>query len=209
MKKFFLVLWTVLSAGFFASAQDEGLYAPAPPPDAAFVRVLHAVEGGKVQEPRIGDVSFGPLAYTEVSPYEVALQGTHEVTAGGLSERLELSAGRFYTVALTGDGIALFEDPTSQNRARALLLLYNLTDGEVELKTADGSTDVIPATPPGEVGSVEVNPIVVAFGVFAGGAPRATFDEVQLERGAAYSAFALGGTPPAVFVRSTTSVAEE
>jgi alginate O-acetyltransferase complex protein AlgF len=185
-----------------ATAQDEGLYAPAPPADAAFVRVLHAAEGAGEVSPRVGDTDFGALSYGDVSPYRVVPQGTAELSAGQVTETLELAAGRFYTVVLNGAATFL-EDPMLHNRARTLLVLYNASSKPVTLKTADGATEVIPDVPPGELGSVEVNPISVAFGVFAGNIALATFEELQLERGAVYSTFMLpDGT--AAFVQNTT-----
>ena len=184
-----------------ASAQDEGLYAPAPPADAAFVRVLKAGTGEL--PPTLGETAFEALAAGSVSPYRVVLQGSAELSAGDVTGALEVEAGRFYTVLLT-DAAVLLEDPALENRAQALLLLYNVSAAPVSLKTADGATDVIPDVAPGAVGSIEVNAISVAFGVFSGDAALSTFDEVQLERGAAYSTFVLPGDT-AVFVQSVTT----
>lgn len=191
----------LLPSALWSSAQEEGLYAPAPPADAAFVRILNA--GAAELSPTLGSTTFGGLPQSTVSPYRVVSQGTAELSAGSVTEALELSAGRFYTVLLT-DGAALIEDPTLQNRAQALLVLYNLSTEPVNLKTADGSTGVIPEVAPGEVGSIEVNPISVAFGAFSGDSALQGFDTVQLERGAAYSTFVLPeGT--AVFSQNTTA----
>lgn len=212
-------LWAVVIPIFLgvillgvAAAQDEGLYAPAPPADAAFVRVLNAGAGEVTL--RLGDTDFEALAYGEVSPYRVVLQGTADLSAGDVKETVALAAGRFYTVVLTdvlteettllGGAVTLLEDPTLENRARTLLLLYNVSAQPVNLKTADGETDVIPDVAPGEHGSVEVNPISVAFGAFAGGAALTIFDEVQLGRGAAYSTFVLPDDT-AIFVQNTTA----
>lgn len=185
------------------SAQDEGLYAPAPPADAAFVRVLHAAEGAGGVAPSVGDTDFETLSYGAVSPYRVVPQGTAELNAERVTEVLELEAGRFYTVVVT-DTATLLEDPTLQNRAQTLLALYNLSGEPVSLKTVDGATDVIPDVAPGELGSIPVNPISVAFGAFSGDAALATFEETQLERGAVYSTFVLpGGT--AFFAQNTTA----
>lgn len=198
IKTFIAGLLLLVSA---AAAQDEGLYAPAPPADAAFVRVLNA--GAGELTPALGETAFGALAAGTVSPYRVVLQGSAELSAGAVTSVLEVEAGRFYTVVVT-DEAALLEDPALQNRAQALLLLYNVSAAPVSLKTADGATDVIPDVAPGEVGSIEVNAISVAFGAFSGDAALNTFDEVQLERGAAYSTFVLPDDT-AVFVQSVTT----
>ncbi len=197
-----LLFVTVLVGAALVSAQEEGLYAPAPPADAAFVRVLHAAEGAGEVTPSVGDTDFGALAYGAVSPYRVVLQGTAELGAGRVTEALELEAGRFYTVVVT-DTVTLLEDPTLGNRAQTLLVLYNAYSEPVSLKTADGATDVIPDVAPGELGSIPVNPISVAFGAFSGDAALATFEETQLERGAVYSTFVLPGGD-AFFAQNTT-----
>ena len=142
-------------------AQEEGLYAPAPPAEAAFVRVLNAdtATAGEVA-PTLGETTYERLPYGSVSPYRVVLQGTSEFRAGSVTASLEFEAGRFYTVTLTEEA-TLSADPGLENRAQTLLLVYNASDTPVNLKTADGSTDVIPDVPPGKVGSIEVNPISV------------------------------------------------
>lgn len=185
----------------WVAAQEEGLYAPAPPADAAFVRVLNVGEGDIV--PTLGETAFSALSYGTVSPYRVVLQGSADLEAGTITDTLELQAGRFYTV-IVGEDAALLEDPTLENRAQTLLLLYNASAAPVNLKTADGSTDVIPDVAPGEVGSIPVNPISVAFGAFSGDTLLTAFDEAQLERSAAYSTFVLPDDT-AVFVQNTTA----
>ena len=196
------LLTALLSCSLLTSAQEEGLYAPAPPADAAFVRVLNASEGGETTT-SLGDTDFEALAYGAVSPYRVVLQGATALSAGSVSETVELAAGRFYTVVLD-DAATLVEDPALENRAQALLVLYNVSEKPVNLKTADGATAVIPDVAPGEVGSIAVNPISVAFGAFADETVLAAFDEVQLERGAVYSTFVLPDDT-AVFVQNTTA----
>jgi alginate O-acetyltransferase complex protein AlgF len=192
-----------------AWAQDQGLYAPAPPADAAFVRVLHTVPETDTLDSDIGGTTFETLSYGDVSVYRVVVQGEATVRAGEfgslseLGELLAFEAGHFYTVVL-GDEATLFQDPVLENRAQTLLVLYNLSSETAGLKTADGETDVIAKVAPGEVGSVPVNPIAVAFGAFAGDTALTTFDEVQLERSAAYSTFVLP-EGEARFVQNTTA----
>lgn len=211
----------VVIFGTLASAQE--LYAPAPPPDAAFVRVVHADEALGEVSPEVGDAAFDPLAFGLVSPYQVVTQGESELSAGELSESFEIEAGRFYTAVLTGEGAILLEDPTPENSARALLVLYNLSElPVVELRTADGDTEVIAGVESGSLGSIDVNPIAAAFGAFDGATdgaidgatdgatPVASFDEVQLGRGEVYSAFVFG-TPEAAsatFELNTTQTLE-
>ncbi len=182
-------------------AQDQGLYAPAPPADAAFVRVLNAA--ASPVSPTVGTLTFEPLDYGGVSAYEVVSQGEQPVSAGELSADVSLEAGYFYTLVM-GDTVQTLQDPALSNRAKTLLVLYNLSGEPVNLQTADGSTAVIPDVTSGELGSIEVNPISVAFGAFSGDAALQAFDEVALERGAAYSTFVLPDGS-AAFSQNTTA----
>lgn len=151
----------------------------------------------------IGAVTFESLDYGAVSAYEVVSQGEQTLSAGELSVNVPLEAGRFYTVAIY-DTVLTLEDPALSNRAKTLLLLYNLSGEPANLQTADGSTAVIPDVASGRLGSIEVNPISVAFGAFSGDAALQAFDEVALERGAAYSTFVLPDGS-AAFSQNTTA----
>ncbi|ADI15932.1 alginate O-acetyltransferase AlgF [Truepera radiovictrix] len=203
-----MVLWAFLW-GVQGAAQE--LYAPAPPPDAAFVRVVHAAQDLAEVTPEVGESTFDAIAFGSVTPYQVVSQGERTLLAGALEETLEVSAGRFYTVALTDEGALLLEDPTLDNSARALLTLYNLSDlAAVDLRTADGETEVIAGVAPGASASIDVNPITTAFGVFEADVPIATFDEVALQRGGVYSAFVFGpaDAPSGLFEVNTTQTLE-
>jgi alginate O-acetyltransferase complex protein AlgF len=192
----------------FAWAQEEGLYAPAPPADAAFVRILHALPDAPAFDVSIDDVSYGELAFSQVSLYRVVTQGERTLSAGDMSEALTVKAGKFYTLAVTPGGVVVTEDPNSTNRAKALLILYNLSDmASVDLKTADGKTDVLVGVAGGTQKSIEVNGITVDLAVSSSGADLQAFPGVSLERGAAYSVIVLGtaSAPNVVWVQSETT----
>ncbi len=202
----YLVILSAFQIAFSVLAQDEGLYAPAPPADAAFVRIINVSQDTLALT--IGDMPYGDLAFTETSPYRVVIQGDRAIQAGLLSQEFSVEVGKFYTVAVTPDSITILEDKANENRAKALLSVYNLSDIEtVDLKTADGATDVILGVAKGSESSIEVNGISVALGVFSNGQALHTFDEVSLERGAAYSTIVLGTAdrPTVIWVQSETT----
>ena len=58
MKKIWILCLTIISCVF---AQDEGLYAPAPPADGAFVRVVHAFQTAPSTGVTVGDTAYGDL----------------------------------------------------------------------------------------------------------------------------------------------------
>jgi alginate O-acetyltransferase complex protein AlgF len=166
--------------------QEDGLYAPAP----------------------MNDTAYEELSFAQVSPYRVVPQGARTLVAGDVSQEIEVQAGKFYSLAITPGGVVVLEDASSSNRAKALLLLYNFSDiPTIDLKTADGKTEVFSGVAPGTETSVEVNGITVDLAVSSEGKVLQEFPGVQLERGAAYSAFVLGtaSAPTVIWVQSETT----
>lgn len=203
----FQIFCVLLSIYGFVLAQDEGLYAPTPPDNAAFLRVVHIATDEENVSVSVANTNYGELGFAEVTPYRIVLEGKRAVNAGSIEDVFDVESGNFYTAFFVGDSIDIVVDATNLDRSKALLALYNYsTLDSVDLKTADGSTDVITGIAPKDQANIAVNGITVALGVFTNGGPVTIFDEVQLERGAAYSAivFSSEGQPEAVFVRSET-----
>lgn len=177
MKKYvFLSFLTLLP---LASAQD-GLYDPAPPANSAFVRVLNAPSGtlgGKAVSAEKG----------AASAYVIIPQGDFEAKVGTVSGKLKVEAGNFYSVVVSGGKLVLLKDQAAENRAKALLTVYNLTKNSLDLKTADGKTTVLKDVKAGESGSRAVNGITVDLSAFAGSKAVGTVKGVKLERGSAYA----------------------
>jgi alginate O-acetyltransferase complex protein AlgF len=184
-----IVLLCLLGAGSFSLA--DTLYGTQAPKDAAFVRVFRAVDGSGPLE--VGARRFDPPR-GGVTPYRPVLPDIYLLRAGG--EELELipRVRRYYTLALTAEGLRVFEDVEHDDPARAQLVLYNLLpQARVELKTADGRSSVIAAVGPGQAGRVNVNPIAVQLGVFGTDGLRAALGDPGLRRGASYSVFVFPG----------------
>ena len=164
----------------FAAAQ-EGLYDPAPPADSAFVRVLNAPTatlGSKTVTAEKG----------AASAYVVIPQGELTAKLGTVSGKLKVEAGNFYSVIAQGSKLVLLKDEGAENRAKAVLTIYNLSRAaSVDLKTADGKTAVVTGVKPGESGSRAVNGITVTLAAFSGTKNLGSIKEIKLERGNAYA----------------------
>lgn len=204
--------WTVLIVGaLFLSggaraAEDEGLYDPAPPAGAAFVRVMDVREGAAPGSTQ----AAGPALAVELddqkvnvpkegtSAYHVVMQGDRQATLGPARFPFTIFAGRFYTLVVEGapaaPRLSVLADPNPDNPAKAILVLYNFTDREaLRLATADGRTTVIPAVTRGMNASQDVNPLTVGLGVGEpGGGVLATLAPIALERGEVYGLIARG-----------------
>ena len=95
------ILITLFALSFSSFAQDEGLYPDPPPADAAFVRVVNAMQGSEALATKVADRDYAELAFGEASDYYVVLQGEHEIVVGETSSTAEILAGGFYTVVLS------------------------------------------------------------------------------------------------------------
>jgi len=177
MKKRSLTL-IALSSVAFAQA---GLYEPAPPANSAFVRVLNAPTA------TLGDKTVS-AEKNAASPYVVIPQGDFTAKLGTLTGKLKVEAGKFYSVIQNGSKLVLLTDPSADNRAKALLVIYNLSkNASIDLKTADGKTAVVSGVKPGESGNRAVNGITVDLAAFSGDKALGTLKGVKLERGNAYA----------------------
>ena len=195
-----------------AVAADDDLYDPAPPPGSAFVRVVHAAPGASTVAADLDGVDQPGLALGTATPYLAVQRGPRTVRVGERAQAdVQVTAGAWYTVVLTGTGdrVQVLQDPTNTNMAKALLVLYNLTEtpGAV-LKTADGTLEVIPAVASMGSGDRAVNPLKVDLAVHLGERQLQVFLAVELSEGLGYSVVVIGaaGQEQAVLLTNETRV---
>lgn len=206
-----IMIGAMAGAGAAHAGPDEGLYDPLPPEGSAFVRFINAKpDASESLKPSLDGKSYDDLDFSEVSSYyvkpaaesvKVAFEGAGETTG-------KLEEGKFYTAVLRGSGVEIIEDAATENRTKALVLFYNLTDkNALGLKTADGKTAIVPDVKSGDVGSREMNAVRIGFSVAEGDSAVAKVDEQALQRGSAYAVIAMtgkDGAPQALFVPSRT-----
>ncbi len=172
---------------------DEGLYDPVAPEGSAFVRFLNA--GAVEISPVLDGKSYENLAPNGLSPYVVKPAGEVKVALGNTSAKISLEEGKFYTLILHNGVPSILEDPASNNRAKALLVFYNLTDHEtLALKTADGKIEIIAPVAKGGNSWREINAVRIGFSAYDGEIKAAGLEGKTLERSAAYAVIAVSGT---------------
>lgn len=158
----------------FAAGIDDGLYAPPPPPEAAFVRYL----GDETVE--LGGVRL------EGHRYALIKQGEYTLNR----HSLQIEAGKRYSLSASS---ALLSDPQLENRSRSLLVLYNFTDKPaLDLVTADGKLTILSAVARNSNASRVVQPLQVELAVAVDGMQLGKLAPVALERGGSYSVIASG-----------------
>lgn len=188
------LLFVALAVSGRASANDAALYGPAAPAGSAFVRVFNASDNPEL-EVRVGDEVLTDIPPWNVSDFVFLPAGDHAVVAGDQRHSSTLAAGRYYTAVAGPDRLQLLENAYPENRLKAVVILYNLTDApSLSLHTQDGGTEVIGAVAAAEQGQREVNPAPVQFAVHDQDGPVADAPSVRLARGRVFSLFALGDT---------------
>lgn len=174
----FLLAFLCLLAPALAG-EDEGLYEPPPPAGSAWLRYVGQ-----------GELSIGSL-HLVAPTYALIMQGSY--TAAVASEQIPVVIGAGHRYTLAGSPLYLFEDPVLENRARSLLVVYNLSDRPaISLTTADSKLTVLKDIVPHKAFSRMVQPIKVALAIKEGENLLATLPELQLERGASYSIIVQG-----------------
>ena len=184
------LLMLLLCAG--AALAQGGLYGDGVPEDVAFVRFIHAEDADAIDF-AIAGVPFATLEPNTASAYYTLAEGEHTVVATGRELAFTATPGAFYTVAVAGGELVLFEDAVLGDPARALLALYNLSNANVDLMTAGGETEVLMDIAPLTAASVEVNPADVVLAVYRDGEVFAELEGLTLERGEAYSVIVFEG----------------
>lgn len=173
-----------------AADETEGLYAPPPPADAAYVRVIDpnkTITGAGI---KLGGQNL-TASDSGIGSYHVITQGQYDLAGQAV---LQVMAGRSYSYVLGAAGQKnglLLEDNADVSGAKAKLVLYNLTDvPALTLSTADGALKVIESVAPSATGQRQVKAMQVALAVTDGSATLGTTPAVQLERGQIYSIIA-------------------
>lgn len=178
------------------AADDTALYDPAPPADSAFVRIINAT--GATVDATVGGASYSGVTAPGISSYRIIPQGEQEVKIGDFSEKLNIAAGKYYSLALTEkDGkkeLTPLDDAIIKNPAKAMVYFYNLSDAPTSsLHAVKQKADIIADVKPGTSGSREVNALTIDVGVNAEGKEIKSFPGVELKRRTGVS-FLLSGT---------------
>lgn len=188
----FMAILLLAGLPALAHAGDAALYGPEAPAGSAFVRVFNATPG-TVSDATVADKSLQAVEQFEASKYVFVPSGEHTLRAGGDQATVQAAAGRYYTATLTAEGLKLHELTPPDDRLKALVVLYNLTDrGALQLKTQDGGSTIAEATSAG-VATREVNAVRVPMAVFEGDRKLVDSRAIDLKRGKAFSVFVTAG----------------
>ncbi len=180
------------------------LYAPTPPPDSAFVRLVNA--STIATKLGIGQKAMS-FQSQESSAYQVFKEGAYTLFGGTATTgtAIKLEAGNFYTVILLSGKWWINTDRTNSSLTQARIAVYNTSSLTVSVKTADGKLALWEKLAAKQYQMRPVNAVKVRLAVFVGSKILA-LPETELEPNTAYSIFIFGDakTQQAIWRRNRT-----
>jgi hypothetical protein len=195
-----------------ASAQtDTGVYGPAAPENAGFVRVVNAAASAGEMELPVGPLDFGPIGFGEATPYRPLRAGISLLRSADDEAELIVRPDSYTTVLVTARGFVIAEDQRHDDPARAQLVLYNASSaGPVSLFVSPDGATVLEAVAPGSSKSRPVNAVTVDLAIRDGESVLGRPGTIRLTRGDSFGVFVLDGPDgPATRVHKATVVVEE
>lgn len=187
-----------------ALAQDSGLYADVPDPNASFVRIVAANLTNAVVDTKTFDqLDSGISGYVMVSQ-----PGDIKVVTGLDEATVTVEPGKYYTYIVAKDGSAnLVTEDTTSNPAQAMVSVFNLSDlPVVDLYVPAAKVVAVTGVPMDGTGSVALKaPLTLDFELRSGDKVVATLVAVDLQRRGSVAILlrGSGGTYEAVMAEST------
>jgi hypothetical protein len=181
-----------LSALPAAAQPDTGVYGPAAPENAGFVRVFNGDASREAVELPIGPRRYGPVAFGEVTAYRPIRGGVFFLRSGGGEAELIVRPDT-YTTILVGPGeVTVIADERHEDPARAQLVLYNVAGaGNMDLVVLPDEAPVFEDVPARASRSRAVNAVGVELGLRAEDAATVDLEPLELTRGDSFGIFAV------------------
>jgi hypothetical protein len=175
------------------AANDQELYDPKPPADAAFVRFVNleastlTISGGGVAEK--------PVATHSASDFFVVKQGKQTFSYGSKSTDLDIEAGKYYTIAFADAKVTVVKDGVLSNPAKSMLYFYNFSGKEgLSLFAPKQKVAIFKDVKTDAGTSREINPLALELSVMQDGKDLAMLAPITLQRRTGYSIIVFADT---------------
>lgn len=206
---------SLLVAASAAQANDQQLYDPAPPADAAFVRIVNGT--ADAVKLTIGSASYADVAKGSAAGYQIVKEGKYKpsLSVGSKASEeaeVDVAAGKYYTLAVVHDaadkdGVAVkpMDDALMSNPAKAYVYFYNLSDKpNAAVNAPKFKKDVVSVTTTPAAASKDLGQATVDLSVTADAKEVKLFPAVALQRRAGVT-FVLSGTGDNLLATMTTN----
>jgi len=171
-------------------SQSRSIYGSGVDEAAVLVRLVDAGAPANTRM-RIGPLTMTATGPGSVTPYRPTVADIYTLSYGGKRYEFMPESGGYYSIVATAKTLFVFTDAKHLDPARCQLYFYNASaTGDLELKTADGSTKVLGPCAPGSSAQVAVNPVLVSLATFSGIKKLGPDLAPRLERGVSFSVFA-------------------
>jgi hypothetical protein len=200
-----------LSALPAAGQPDTGVYGPAAPENAGFVRVFNGDPSREAVELPIGPRRYGPIAFGEVTAYRPIRGGVFLLQSGGGEAELIVRPDTYTTILLGPGEVTVVSDDRHEDPARAQLVLYNVAGaGGVDLVVLPGGAPVFQDVPAGGSRARAVNAVPVELGLRGEGDTGVDLEPVDLTRGDSFGVFVVSdGDEPTARIHEARVVVED
>jgi alginate O-acetyltransferase complex protein AlgF len=192
--KLILTFFAMMIVPFTAMAGEEDLYAPVPPADSAFVRVVN-VTGDSALTLQIDGASLPAGAHSEVSDYIIIKQGERALSFGDKKQTITIEARQYYSLAITAKDTdaKIIKDALIENPAKAMVYFYNFSDAPAaSLSVPSHNATVFEDIAPLGNSSRAINAATIDFTVKSGSNDVATLEKIALRRQVGTSIFLTG-----------------
>lgn len=161
---------------------SAALYASAPPAGSTFVRLFNS--GSQEVAGTVGTAKFSNLSGQAVSAFSFMPKGDYKANIGTQTLPVSLASDTRYTIVANGSTAPqLVKEPDLKDKQKSMVVVQNLTDKALSVKTADGKTEVVPAVAAKGTGMREINPVKIKLSLFDGANKVADLPEVTTARG--------------------------
>ncbi len=160
MKKIITAIVIALLSPSIAIANEDALYAPAPPADSAFVRTINATADTSIAIQLNGVSLAQNEEHINISDYAVFKQGNYDLTYGDKNEKIALEAGQYYSIAVKKDqSYVVIKEDLIENPSKAMLYFCNFSDAPASIKSPEYNATIFENIATSECTSREVNAV--------------------------------------------------
>jgi len=173
----FLSLFIIMPA----QANDAALYAPEPPENAAFVRVINGT-ATKLDSLALGGIAFTNVDAESISPYQIVPEGQY-ASPKDAAVSWDIQPKKYYVLTMSDSATTLVEEQGVENPAKSQVYFYNLTSKpDAALHAPKHSVDIVGGVEAGNQTSKSINALTLDISARVGGEEVELFPGVELQR---------------------------
>ncbi len=163
-----------------AHASDAALYAPEPPENAAFVRVINGT-ASPLETLALGGIAFTNVEANTISPYQIVPEGSY-ASPKDAAVSWDVQPQKYYVLTMSSAATTLVEEPGIENQAKSQVYFYNLTSKTAALHAPKFKADIVGDVEAGTQSSKAINALTIDISARVDGADIETFQAVELQR---------------------------